>query len=436
MTPGARLSAAIEVIADIETRRRPAGDALKDWGLVHRFAGSADRAAIAGLVYDSLRRRASSAHIMGDQRPRAVVLGMLRLERKLDCDAIAARADGGRFAPAPLSADERTRLAAADLAGAPPWVAGDYPQWLDPHLARVFGEERSAEGAALASRAPLDLRVNGLKAERDTACTALTHLNPVPTRWSPLGLRLALDADAKSPAIHAEPAFIKGVVEVQDEGSQLAALLSAAKPGQQVIDMCAGAGGKTLALAAMMENRGQLYATDSDKRRLAPIHERLERAGAHNVQVRTPRAQENLLADLQNRADLVLIDAPCTGIGTWRRNPDAKWRVRPGALELRLEEQVEVLDRAAALVKPGGRIAYITCSLLAEENGDQARAFLGRHGDFALVPPTEVTSALDERGHVFRRAALMSEEGVLMTPRRTDTDGFYVAVLIRRGRTA
>jgi 16S rRNA (cytosine967-C5)-methyltransferase len=373
---------------------------------------------------------------MGDQRPRAVVLGMLRLERKLDCDAIAARADGGRFAPAPLSADERTRLAAADLAGAPPWVAGDYPQWLDPHLARVFGEERSAEGAALASRAPLDLRVNGLKAERDTACTALTHLNPVPTRWSPLGLRLALDADAKSPAIHAEPAFIKGVVEVQDEGSQLAALLSAAKPGQQVIDMCAGAGGKTLALAAMMENRGQLYATDSDKRRLAPIHERLERAGAHNVQVRTPRAQENLLADLQNRADLVLIDAPCTGIGTWRRNPDAKWRVRPGALELRLEEQVEVLDRAAALVKPGGRIAYITCSLLAEENGDQARAFLGRHGDFALVPPTEVTSALEERAHVFRRVALMSEEGVLMTPRRTDTDGFYVAVLIRRGRTA
>jgi len=195
MTPGARLSAAIEVIADIETRRRPAADALKDWGLVHRFAGSADRAAIAGLVYDTLRRRASSAHIMGDQRPRAAVLGMLRLERKLDCDAIAARADGGRFAPSPLSADERARLAAADLAGAPPWVAGDYPQWLDPHLARVFGEERIAEGEALASRAPLDLRVNGLKAEPEAARDALAHLNPVPARWSPVGLRIQLDAD-------------------------------------------------------------------------------------------------------------------------------------------------------------------------------------------------------------------------------------------------
>ena len=431
MTPGARLSAAIEVIADVEARRRPAGDALKDWGLVHRFAGSADRAAIAGLVYDALRRRASSAHIMGDQRPRAVMLGMLRLERKLDCEAIAARADGGRFAPPPLTADERARLGTADLAGAPPWVAGDYPQWLDAHLARVFGEERVAEGVALASRAPLDLRVNGLKAERETACAALAHLNPVPTRWSPVGLRLALDADAQSPAIHAEPAFIKGLVEVQDEGSQLAALLPGAKAGQQVIDMCAGAGGKTLALAAIMENRGQVYATDSDKRRLAPIHERLERAGVHNVQIRTPRAQEDLLTDLKNRADLVLIDAPCTGIGTWRRNPDAKWRVRPGALEQRLEEQVEVLDRAAALVKPGGRIAYITCSLLAEENGDQVRAFLARQGNFALVPPTDITGALED-AHVFRTAALISEEGVLMSPRRTETDGFYVSVLVRR----
>jgi 16S rRNA (cytosine967-C5)-methyltransferase len=223
------------------------------------------------------------------------------------------------------------------------------------------------------------------------------------------------------------------VVEVQDEGSQLAALLCGAKAGQQVIDLCAGAGGKTLAVAAMMENRGQIYATDSDKRRLAPIHERLERAGVHNVQVRTPRAQENLLADLEGRADLVLIDAPCTGIGTWRRNPDAKWRVRPGALELRVEEQAELLDRAAGLVKPGGRIAYVTCSLIAEENGDQVRGFLARRRDFAIAPPAEVTSALEERGHVFRNAALVSEEGVLMTPHRTDTDGFYLAVLIRTG---
>jgi 16S rRNA (cytosine967-C5)-methyltransferase len=433
MTPPARLSAAIEVVAEIEARRRPAADALKDWGLAHRFAGSGDRAAIAGLVYDALRRRASSAHMMGEGTPRAIVLGMLRLERKLDPDAIGRLADGARFAPAPLSDGERARLAATDLAGAPPWVAGDYPEWLDPYLARVFGDERAAEGAALASRAPLDLRVNAIKSGREEAAAALAELAPVPTRWSPFGLRIALAAEAKAPAIHAEPAFIKGLVEVQDEGSQLAALLAAARPGEQVVDLCAGAGGKTLALAAMMENHGQLYATDTDKRRLAPIHERLARSGARNVQVRTPKSIGNELADLAGRADLVLVDAPCTGIGTWRRNPDAKWRVRPGALALRTKEQAAALERAAALVKPGGRIAYVTCSLIAEENGDQVRALLTRQGDFAPMPPSQVVTALGERAYLFRRAALISEEGLLMTPRRADTDGFYVSLLVRRG---
>jgi 16S rRNA (cytosine967-C5)-methyltransferase len=221
-------------------------------------------------------------------------------------------------------------------------------------------------------------------------------------------------------------------VEVQDEGSQLAALFAGAKPGDQVIDLCAGAGGKTLALAAAMENRGQLYASDLDARRLAPLHARLERAGAHNVQIRTPRGDADVLTDLGGRADLVVIDAPCTGTGTWRRNPDAKWRIRPGALAERTKEQVAVLDRAAALVKPGGRMAYITCSLLSEENSDQVRGFVERHPAFAVIPPMDVVQALGERAVVFARAALMSEEGVLMTPRRTGTDGFFVSVLVCR----
>ena len=332
---------------------------------------------------------------------------------------------------APLTDEEQARLEAASLEGAPPAVVGDYPEWLDPHLGRTFGEERAAEAAALASRAPLDLRVNTLKSDRDQAAAALADLGPQPTRWSPVGLRITLAADAKSPAVHAEPAFIKGMVEVQDEGSQIAALLAGAKPGQQVLDLCAGAGGKTLALAAAMENHGQLYATDQDKRRLAPIHARLERAGAHNVQVRTPKSIGNEVADLHGRMDLVLIDAPCTGTGAWRRNPDAKWRVRPGALAERVKEQAAALDRAAELVKAGGRITYITCSVLAEENGDQVRAFLARQPDFAVVPPSEVANALGERAFLFRRAVLMSEEGLLMTPRRTDTDGFFVSIIVR-----
>ena len=434
MTPAARVAAAIEVIGDIETRRRPASDTLKDWGLSHRFAGSGDRAAIAGLVFDTLRRRASSAYVMGASSPRALVLGMLRLERGFAAEAIAALASGTRFAPAPLSADEQARLTAADLQDAPPWVAGDYPQWLDPHLARAFGEERAAEGAALAARAPLDLRVNTLKGDRETALDALSHLGPAPTMWSPLGLRIVRGAEDRSVSIFAEPAFIKGRVEVQDEGSQLAALLTAAKPGEQVVDLCAGAGGKTLALAAMLNNRGQIYATDLDKRRLVPIHSRLERAGAHNIQVRTPRGRENPLADLDARTDLVLIDAPCTGIGTWRRNPDAKWRVRPGALEQRLRGQADLLDRAVGLVKPGGRIAYVTCSLLLEENDDQVRAFVARQPQFSPLAPGRVLEALGERAFVFQRAVQLSSEGLLMTPRRTHTDGFYVSLLGKAGQ--
>jgi 16S rRNA (cytosine967-C5)-methyltransferase len=433
MTPSARLAAAIEIFADIEARRRPAADALKDWGLSHRFAGSGDRAAIAGLVYDALRRKASSAWLMGETSARAVLIGMLRRERGLATADIAALCSGARFAPPPLTDAEKTALDSATLDAAPVHVRGDYPDWLDPYLARTFGDDRAGEGEALGSRAPLDLRVNTLAATRDEVLPRLAHLGAAPARWSPTGLRIHLAADAKSPAIHAEPVYRKGQIEIQDEGSQLAALLSGAAPGEQVIDLCAGAGGKTLALAAMMENRGQVYATDSGKRRLAAIHERIARADARNIQVRTPRGDADVLSDLAGRADLVLIDAPCTGTGTWRRNPDAKWRIRPGALAERLKEQAAVLERAADLVKPGGRIAYITCSVLAEENGDPIRAFVARHTDFSVEKPVEAVKALGERAYLFGRAVLISDEGLLMTPRRTDTDGFFVSILRRTG---
>jgi 16S rRNA (cytosine967-C5)-methyltransferase len=434
VTPAARLSAAIEVVADIDARRRPAADALKDWGLSHRFAGSSDRAAIAGLVYDALRRKSSSAWLMGASDPRAVLIGMLRRERSLAVDDIAALCSGARFAPSPLTEAERAALAGDTLADAPAHVRGDYPDWLDPDFSKVFAEDRAAEGEALASRAPLDLRVNTLKAEREEVEPKLAHLKVEPTRWSPIGLRLRLSADAKNPAIHAEPAFLKGAIEIQDEGSQLAALFAGAKVGQQIVDLAAGAGGKTLALAAVTENTGQIYATDIDKRQLAPIHERIARAGARNIQVRTPRGEADVLADLTGRIDLVMIDAPCTGTGTWRRNPDAKWRIRPGALAERLKQQEALLDRAAALVKPGGRIAYITCSVLGEENGDQVRAFRSRRGNFSVVPPREIAAAaLGERGILFCHATRLLAEGLLMTPRTTDTDGFYVAVVRRDG---
>src|SRR6202046_800529 len=432
MTPAARLSAAIELLETIDDQRVPAAKALKEWGTAHRFAGSGDRAAISGLVWDVLRRSASSAWIMGSDTARARRLGMLPLERKLDADAISALCDGSRFAPSALTDAERTALTSNSLDKAPAPVAGDYPEWLDPHLAEVFGEDRAAEATAMASRAPLDLRVNTLKAQPEKVLASTAHLGTMPTRWSPIGLRIELGADARNPGIHAEEAFIKGQIEVQDEGSQLAAILSAAKPGEQVIDLCAGAGGKTLALAAMMQGKGRLIATDSDKRQLAPIHERLSRAGVHNCDVRTPRGEGDALSDIRASADLVMIDAPCTGTGTWRRNPDAKWRMRPGALEIRLKDQAEVLDHAASLVKPGGRIAYVTCSVLTAENGGQVRHFLARHADFSIVPPAETVAALWDKAEDFAAATLQSAEGLLMTPRRTGTDGFFVSVLTRK----
>ena len=429
MTPAARLSAAIELIETIDAERVPAAKALKEWGTAHRFAGSGDRAAIAGLVWDVLRRRASSAWIMESDTPRARALGMLKLERGMDADAISNLCHGERFAPAPLSSAERSALLSRTTDDAPPHIAGDYPEWLDPYLAKVFGDERVAEAVAMASRAPLDLRVNTLKSSRDKVLPRLSYLGAEPTPWSPIGLRIELGADARNPGIHAEEDFIKGAIEVQDEGSQLAALLSGAKPGEQVIDLCAGAGGKTLALAAMMQGKGRLIATDHDKRQLAPIYERLSRAGIHNADVRGPKGDADPLADIKASADLVLIDAPCTGTGTWRRNPDAKWRMRPGALEVRLKDQAEVLDRAAELVRPGGRIAYVTCSVLPAENGEQIRSFMTRHPGFSVVPPEQTASVLWDKAEEFAAAALESAEGWLMTPRRTRTDGFFVSVL-------
>ncbi len=429
MTPAARLSAAIEVLDEIASRRRPASDALKDWGLARRFAGSGDRAAVAGLVYDALRRRKSAAFLLGEDTSRAVLLGALRLARGLDAAEIGRLCSGERFAPQPLTDDERRRLASGALDGAPPDVLGDVPDWLGPSLERAFGSEVGAETAALAERAPLDLRVNTLNASRELVAAEIAHLQPVPTRHAPAGLRILHGPGERAPSIQSDPAFLKGQIEIQDEGSQLAALLAGAASGQQVVDLCAGGGGKTLALAAAMGGAGQIYATDSDPRRLAPIHARLERAGLRNVQVRTPRGGQDAVTDLDGRADLVLVDAPCTGTGTWRRNPDAKWRVRPGSLATRIREQATVLDRAAALVRPGGRIAYVTCSVLPEENDGAVDALLGRGAGLTPLDPRAVVAGSGLAG--LAEAVRFTERGLQMSPLRTGTDGFYVALLVR-----
>jgi 16S rRNA (cytosine967-C5)-methyltransferase len=259
---------------------------------------------------------------------------------------------------------------------------------------------------------------------------ALSHLRPAPTPFSTLGIRLPHGADGRGPSVQSEPAFLDGLVEIQDEGSQLISLLAAIKPGETAIDLCAGGGGKTLALAALGGGGGRIVATDDDQRRLAPIHARLERSGAKNVEVRTPRGRgDEPLAGLEGQADLVLIDAPCTGVGIWRRNPDAKWRIRPGSLDQRLKEQDIVLARAVRFVKPRGRIAYITCSLLPRENEARITAFLERRAGWRIVPCERLVAGLPSALAALGSYRSRGGAGLLLTPARTGTDGFFLCVL-------
>ncbi len=427
MRLGGRLAAAIEILSDIETRHRPAADALRDWGLSHRFAGSGDRAAIGNIVYDALRRRRSAGWLMDDDGARGLAFGALMLEWGETPAGLAAALEGDRFAPEPLSDLETAGIAARNFDAAPDAVRADCPDWCIPLLKSAFCDDWVAEAAALASRPPLDLRVNTLKAEPDKVLKLLAKHRAAPGKLAANAVRIPpVEGSGRHPNVQAETAFQRGWFEVQDEGSQLVASLAGAAPGMNVLDFCAGAGGKTLEMSAAMQNTGQVHAYDAEKQRLAPIIERLKRAGCRNVQVHDDASG---LASLEGRMDLVLIDAPCTGSGTWRRRPDAKWRLTDRQLEQRRREQAAILDDACRYVKPGGRLAYVTCSVFAEENGEQVESFVGRNGAFSLLD----TGALEANG---RTAAELPARpgrlgGLCLSPYLSGTDGFFILVLER-----
>jgi len=435
MKHGARLAAAIAVLADFEARRVPLKTCLQDWARGARYAGSGDRASVAGLCLDALRRRSSLAYMMDDDGARAAVIAALRFMWGLDDAAIADMAADAPHGPGPLSERERERLRAPrPLEDAPDHVRGDFPEWLTGAMRRVFADEAAAEGAALAARASIDLRVNTLKSSPEKAAQALRAFGVERVPGLDLALRIAPPAaDRRAPALDASVAFGKGWVEVQDAGSQIAAMAAGDVAGAQVLDFCAGGGGKTLALAAAMGNTGQIYAFDADARRLAPIFERLRRAGARNVQVRSP-ADAARLDDLDARMDLVFVDAPCSGAGTWRRKPDAKWRLTERQLERRIIEQQTVLDEAARYVAPGGALVFVTCSPLAEENEDVVAAFLDHAPAWTREPVAHAVRAA--AGFVPAGEATLefckTETGDLrLSPRRAGTDGFFIARLRR-----
>ena len=434
MTPAGRLAAAIEVLQQVLERHRPVRTALKAWGDGARYAGSKDRAWVSGLALDALRHRRSLAWMMGADGPRAIALGVLRFTWGWPVEQVAEAAAGEPHGPGVLAPEEAGALVQPRiLQEAPTAVQGDYPDWLEAPLERVFGQARAEEAAALASRAPVDLRVNGLKGEAERVLKLLAPLGAEASGVMVNALRIAAPAAADRVApVESLPEFAKGWFEVQDLGSQIAAAAAGQIKGRQVVDLCAGGGGKTLALAAAMANTGQLYAYDTDVRRLSEVVNRGQRAGVRNLQVRSP-IDPDPLHGLEGRMDLVFVDAPCTGSGVWRRHPDAKWRLTLDQLERRRAEQQAVLALARPLVKPGGRLVYVTCSLLAEENEDQVKAFLAEPG-FAPVSALDVVAAsglatLEGLEHL--AGALTSEGFLRLSPRSTASDGFFIAVLER-----
>ena len=366
MTPGARLSAAIEML-DVALAGEPAERALTRWARASRFAGSKDRAAVRDLVYDGLRRRRSLGWLGGGDSGRAILLAHQAAEGA-DLDA---RFTGEGFDPAPPTDAERAALA-RDPAAAPEAVRLDYPDFLRDELASSLGEDFEPVLRAMQARAPVDLRVNALKTNPDAATVVLARDGVQVARHplTPQALRV-LDNPR---LVAASRAYTSGMVELQDASSQLVAELAGARPGMTVLDYCAGGGGKTLALAAAMHGRGRLLAWDANPRRMADLPERARRAGAE-VRVLSDAA----LAALKPVCDLVLVDAPCSGTGAWRRKPEGKWRLTPETLAGFPPLQDAILDAAAARVKPGGRLVYATCSLLARENEERAAAFAARH---------------------------------------------------------
>lgn len=423
-----RITAAIEILTAIAENHRPAKHALSDWGRANRYAGSKDRAAIGNLVYDCLRNRSALCHRMNDESPRALALAAVTRLWGEHPEALAASFREDRFAPAPITEAELKQLAQEGAAPPPEDIAANMPGWLFKSMEENFGPETAAEGAALAARAPLDIRTNTGKATREKLAKALARYKPEATAFAPTGLRIpAATKGDKAPNIEAEAAHGKGWFEIQDEGSQIASLLTGAKPGDQVLDYCAGAGGKTLALSAQMNNTGQIHAYDNDKHRLRPIFERLKRAGCRNVQT-IDAGNEAALGPLEGTMDVVLVDAPCTGSGTWRRHPDAKWRLSEEALATRLSEQRGVLTKAAPYVKPGGRLVYVTCSLLPAENQHQISEFIKQNSAFSLLPFSRIWAAQGENAPPLTSAD-GAEATLTLTPRCHNTDGFFIAIL-------
>ena len=445
MTPAARLQAAADILDQLSGTRATVEAVLKQWGQVNRYAGSKDRRAIADRVYRCLRakQRLLWAMELTEKSPgqgRALVLASLSLIDAMPVDEIESFFGGEGYGPKPLTAHERERLVAGE-GEAPAWVTTGLPEFVVSRFEQQFGKMWTAEATALMMpRAPIDLRVNSSKATRADMITALEAegLSPEPTPFSKYGIRLTAEPP---PNLVKLDIYQTGQVEIQDEGSQLAAFIAGAGllPGAaKVVDFCAGGGGKTLALAQMMANSsremiGEIYACDVVEKRLKAIEPRLIRAGAtaHFIHFFDPDDAAQL--ELLKGADLVLVDAPCSGSGTWRRHPEDAHRIDEAKIEALHTLQTQILDRAAQCVKVGGRLVYVTCSVLDDENVQTADAFEAAHPNYDALPiHTLLENSTLYVDHAARLTKLAKTgHRLYLTPHTTQTDGFFIAAYTR-----
>ena len=413
MTPSARIQAVIEILQGLNHTDQPVDRYLRDWARAHRFAGSKDRASIGERIFAIERHRASFAWRMQSENPRMLAIASL-LNENFDEAALENIFSGEKYAPPKLSEDERALVIVPPKETPPLYVQGEFPEFLQGELAGRFGENLLPEMAALAERAPVDLRVNTLKATREDVLQQLREqgYGANPARYSPLGIRIP--PGEGSAALSKSEAFENGLFEFQDESAQIASLLCDAKPGMRVLDLAAGAGGKSLALAAAMNNEGEVEARDIRAAALEQLAKRASRAGGSIIRT----------TETAGPFDLVLVDAPCSGSGTWRRQPELKWRLTQARLAQFTRTQDELLARAAVLVRPGGRLVYATCSVLPCENERRIAAFLGTHPRFSVLPAAglwrDITSQPAPPG---------MGEFFAASPYLTGTDGFFTAVL-------
>ena len=429
MTPAACLLATLDLTHEVESVPRPADAVVSGWFRERRYLRDADRGQISELLYTLLRHHARLSWWLERQgrqdTPRNRLLAWLALEGGRTRDQVQSLFSGGKFAPAVLTERERDLLAklqgrTLDHPAMPEAVRGECPSWAVEPLRRRFGDAFPREMAALLTAAPLDLRVNPLKSTREAVLRALRDLGlqAEACRMAPYGVRVS-----ERLSLASLPMLKTGEAEIQDEGSQLVAMLVDARPGERVVDFCAGAGGKTLAIATQMANKGQVIACDVLENRLKRGAERFRHAGLHNIQTRLLTSEtDRWVKRHKGGFDRVLVDAPCSGTGTWRRNPDARWRALGDGLDNLLPLQARILASAARLVKPGGRLVYATCSLLPEENEAQVAAFLAAHPAFQVTPLREAAPQLTGSAH---------PDYLSLTPARHDTDGFFAAVLQR-----